>query len=225
MRTSHKDKKKEILMASSPSTLSRQNGLLLLPAIAKLARWRFKQMWRFLLVTWLGMLAMVVLVCAGPLFAHVATSAYVRSLIASAPDGSYITIDAISTHPSQEQLQQIEQQSDQLVRKGTLGSYLHDAPEVIVQTPPFDMLAAGKTKPAAFVVGGYDTTQASQHANLVQGRLPQVTTDGTLEIALSQEAASNLGLHVGSTIQGRYPIVVGSQVWKFRVVGIITPKT
>src|SRR2546430_12141914 len=99
---------KEFLMASS--TLSRQNGLLLLPAITKLASWRFKQMWRFLLVTWLGLLAMVTLVCAGPLFSHVATSAYVRSLVANAPDGSYITVDAISTHPTQEQLQQIGQQ-------------------------------------------------------------------------------------------------------------------
>ena len=88
-------------MASSTSTLARQNGLLLLPAIAKLARWRFKQMWRFLLVTWLALLAMVVLACAGPLFTRVATSAYVRSLIASAPDGAYITVDAISTHPTQ----------------------------------------------------------------------------------------------------------------------------
>jgi hypothetical protein len=94
-------------MASSTSMLSQQNRLLQLPAIAKLARWRFKQMWRFLAIAWLGMLAMVVLVCAGPLFSRVATSAYTRSLIASAPDGTYITVDAISTHPTQEQLQHL----------------------------------------------------------------------------------------------------------------------
>jgi ABC-type lipoprotein release transport system permease subunit len=211
-------------MASSTSMLSQQNRLLQLPAIAKLARWRFKQMWRFLAIAWLGMLAMVVLVCAGPLFSRVATSAYTRSLIASAPDGTYITVDAISTHPTQEQLQQIEQQSNQSVQKGILGSYLPVAPQVIVQTPPFDMFAVGKTTPAAFDLAGYESTQATRHANIVQGRLPRVTTDGTVEIALSQEAASGLGLHVGSTIQGRFPIAVGSQAWNFRVVGIIAPK-
>src|SRR5260370_22057327 len=98
-------------MASSTSILSQRNGLLQLPAIAKLARWRFKQMWRFLLVTWLGMLAMVILVCAGPLFSRVATSAYARSLIASAPVVTYIAVETISNHPTQEQLQQVEQQT------------------------------------------------------------------------------------------------------------------
>ena len=211
-------------MASSPSTLSPQNSLLALPAIARLARWRFKQMWRFLLVTWLGMLAMVVLVCAGPLFSRVATSAYVRSLIANAPDGAYVTVDAISTHPTQEQLQQIEQQANQLVQRGTLGSYLHAAPQVFMQTPPFDMLALGKTTPAAFDLSGYQSTQAAQHTSIVQGRLPQVRSDGTVEIALSPQAANSLGLRVGSTLQGRLPITAGSQVWNFRVVGIIAPK-
>src|SRR5215469_690063 len=185
-------------MASSTSTLPQQNSLLVLPAIARLARWRFKQMWRFLLVTWLGMLAMVVLVCTGPLFSRVATSAYVRSLIANAPDGVYVTVDAISTHPTQEQLQQIEQQANQLVQRSTLGSYLHATPQVIVQTPPFDMLANAKTTPAAFDLSGYESTQAAQHASIVEGRLPQVASDGTVEIALSQQAASSLGLRLGS---------------------------
>jgi hypothetical protein len=121
-------------------------------------------------------------------------------------------------------VQQIGQQVDQSLRKSTLGSYLHDAPAMIVQTPPLDMLAGSKTKPAAFDLVGYDPAQASQHTTIVQGRLPQVTTDDTVEIALSQDEASNLGLHVGSTFQGRYPIAVGSQVWKFRVVGIIAAK-
>lgn len=211
-------------MASTASSLPRQNGLFFLPAVAKLARWRFKQMWRFLAVTWLGLLAMVILVCAGPLFARVATSAYLRSSIAHAPDGSYITVDAISTHPTQEQLHQVELQVNHMLQQGVLGSYLHAAPQLIIQTPPFDLLAGSQTKPTAFTVAGYDSVAASQHTTLVQGRLPQVTTEDTLEIALAQDAANGLGLHVGSTIQGRYPISVGSQVWKFRVVGIIASK-
>ena len=50
-------------MVSPPTTLARRSTLVLLPAIVRLAWWRLKQMWRPLLVTWLGMISMVVLVC------------------------------------------------------------------------------------------------------------------------------------------------------------------
>lgn len=212
-------------MATSTSTLPRQNGWLLWPAIGKLAGWRLKQMWRFLLVNWLGLLTMVVLVCSGPLFTRIATSAYVRSLVTSATDGSYITIDAISTHPTQAQFQQIDQLNNHMVQQGSLGSYLHGTPDVVIQTPPLDLLTGNKTVPSAFHIDSYDIGQASQHATIIQGRLPQVTSDGTVEIALSQVVANGLNLHVGSAFQGRYPIAVGSAVWNFRVVGIIAQKT
>src|SRR5947199_3706153 len=97
-------------MASSTSTLARQNGLLLLPAIAKLVRWRFKQMWRFLLVTWLGMLAMVVLACAPPLFSRVAISADLRTVAVNSPDGQNIIVRVMSLSPTVAQVQQIAQQ-------------------------------------------------------------------------------------------------------------------
>jgi ABC-type antimicrobial peptide transport system permease subunit len=214
-------------MASSTSqpSLTQQRSLFMLPAITKIAGWRFKQMWRFLLVTWMGMLAMVVLICAGPLLARVANGASLRGLLENAPDGPYITLDAISSHPTQAQLQQIEQQANQVLQHGTLGSYLHAAPQLIIQTPSLDIISNSRvTYPSAFHLAGYDMTQASQHAEVIQGRLPQATTDGTVEIALSQDAATALGLQVGSTIEGRYPIALGSPVWNLQVVGIIAPK-
>ena len=212
-------------MASSTSTLTPQTDLSLWPAIAKLARWRFRRVWRFLLVTWLAMLAMIVLVCSGPLFLLVSSRASVRSQLVGAPDGAYITVDAVSNHPTQDQLRQIEQVSDSTLQRGLLGTYLHTAPEVIVQTPALDMLVHNQVTPAAFDLVGYDSVEAAKHATVLQGRLPQVTTDGTMEIALWQVAANSLGLHVGSTVQGRFPVNAGSEVWQLRVVGIIAPKT
>ena len=114
-------------MASSTSTLTPQTDLSLWPAIAKLARWRFRRVWRFLLVTWLAMLAMIVLVCSGPLFLLVSSRASVRSQLVGAPDGAYITVDAVSNHPTQDQLQQIEQVSNSTLQRGLLGTYLHTA--------------------------------------------------------------------------------------------------
>src|SRR5260221_6184193 len=131
---------KEFMMATSIPTLSRQNGLTLLPGIAKLAGWRFKQMWRFLLITWLGLLAIVVLVSAGPLFTRVASSAYLRSVIDTAPDGPYLTVEAASIHPTQAQAQQIEQTVSGSLQHSLLGSYQRGAPQLVVQTPALGML-------------------------------------------------------------------------------------
>src|SRR5258708_20103843 len=66
-------------MATASPPLARQRTPALLPAIARLAWWRFKRMWHVLLVTWLGMVTMVMLVCAGPLFSAGAMTAGVRN--------------------------------------------------------------------------------------------------------------------------------------------------
>ncbi len=212
-------------MATTTSTLARQRGLLLLPAIAKLASWRFKQMWRFLLVTWLGMLAMVVLACAPPLFSRIAITADLRSLAANSPDGQSINVQVISLSPTVSQVQRIRQQLDSLLKQGSLGSYLQGTPQLIVQTPPLSTLSTGDKRSAGLVLDGYDPAQAAQHTTVVLGRLPQVTTGQTVEIALTQDLARNLGLHVGSVFQERTPSVLGAQIWTLRVVGIVAPRS
>lgn len=209
----------------TPTALPAQPGLAQLAAIAKLAVWRFKRMWRLLLVTWLGLLAMVVLICSGPLFTQVAVGAHVTSVIANAEDGPYLTVEAISLHPTQGQLQQIQQTSDQYLHAGPLAPYLHDPAQLVIQTPALDLLASGQTKPSAFLLDGYDSSQAAQHTTVLQGRLPQASGNNTLEIALSQDAASTLGLPLNSTFQARFPIALGSQVLTFKLVGIIAAGT
>ena len=175
-------------MVSSTPALTRQSGLFLFRAIARLASWRFKQMWRFLLVTWLCMLAMVVLACAPPLFSRVAISADLRANAVHSPDGQSIIVTVTSLSPTTTQLQQAEQQLDHILRQGVLASYLHSRPQLVIQTPPLILSSASKN--TTIVLDGYDTTQVAQHTTLVQGRLPQTTSDGTLEIALVQTLAA-----------------------------------
>src|SRR6266480_4945708 len=143
-------------MASSTSTLARQNGLLMLPAIAKLARWRFKQMWRFLLVTWLGMLAMVVLACAPPLFSRVAISADLRAVVANAPDGQNLFVRVISLSPT---TTQVQQRLNRLLEQGSFGAYLQGASQIVVQTPPLGKSTADNNGSANLVLDGYDPAQ------------------------------------------------------------------
>lgn len=218
-------------MAFSPSMLSRPRSSLLWPAIAKLAHWRFKQMWRFLLVTWLGMLAMVVLACAPPLFSRVAISANLRDVITNSPNGQNIIVYVVSLAPTTTQIQHISQQLDSIMKQSALGPYLQHAPLLIMQTPPLALNPSATTKPApttpsnGLVLDGYDPTQAALHTIVIQGRLPQVTSDGVIEIALTQDLVNNLGVHVDSILQAHTLGVLGAQVWKLRIVGIIAPKS
>lgn len=202
--------------------LTRQRGVFLLTAIAKLAGWRFRQMWRFLLLTWLGMLAMVVLACAPPLFSRVAISADLRSVAASSSDGQNIIVNVDSLSPTGTQVQQIEQQLGQVLQQAIPGPYLHSSPQFVVQTPPLTASAPGNN-PTGLVLDGYDPAQVAQHAAVVQGRLPQETNGKVIEIALTQSLARNLGLHVGSLMQESAPGAFGAQIWTLHVVGIIAP--
>ncbi|HET8913276.1 MAG TPA: FtsX-like permease family protein [Ktedonobacteraceae bacterium] len=209
-------------MVPSTSLLARQSYVHQWSAIARLAGWRFRQMWRFLLVTWLGMLAMVVLACAPPLFSQVAISADLRNTAATSPDGQSILVSVTSIAPTNQQVSEAEQQLDHLLKQGALAPYLHAAPQLIVQTSPLSFSTTGKNG-TEIVLDGYDPTQTAQHATVLQGRLPRDTNDGTIEIAITQELASNLGIRPGATITSQAEGIGGRQDWKLRLVGIIAP--
>src|SRR5258708_33090768 len=120
-------------MASLP--LSRPRTLALLPAIVKVAWWRLKQMWHVLLVTWLGMLTMVMLVCAVPLFSQVAMTAGVRNALNSAPPYEQrLTFTLASSQPTTAQIQQAGQSIAHVV-DATLASYANCAGRLSVQVP------------------------------------------------------------------------------------------
>ena len=204
------------------TALTRQRSVFVLTAIAKLAGWRFRQMWRFLLLTWLGMLAMVILACAPPLFSRVAISADLRSVAANSPDGQNIIVNVDSLSPTGTQIQQIEQRLGQVLQQVIPGPYLHGAPRFVVQTPPFTAPASGNN-PTGLVLDGYDPVQVAQHTTVVQGRLPQETNGKIIEIALTQSLARNLGVHVGSLMQESAPGAFGAQIWTLHVVGIVAP--
>src|SRR5690349_8404230 len=97
-------------MATTSPPLARERTPALLPAIARLAWWRFKRSWHVLLVTWLGMVTMVMLVCAVPLFSQVAMTAGVRNALNSAPPYEQrITFTLASSQPTTAQIHQAGQ--------------------------------------------------------------------------------------------------------------------
>ncbi|MGH2480790.1 MAG: hypothetical protein ACRDHW_14145, partial [Ktedonobacteraceae bacterium] len=213
-------------MAYSTAKLTRQSSTLMLPAIAKLAGKRFKQTWGLLFFTWLGMVAMLMLVCAVPLFSRVATSANLLDLARNAQGGASITFSLSSNAPSASQTRQQQQQIDQFAHR-YLGPYLSQgSAQLAVKTPDLQILGPhGAVDPQnGLAISAFANTQLTQDITLVQGRLPQAASDA-IEIAITQKSATALNLHIGSLMQVRFPLTNNPVIWKLRVVGIIAEKT
>lgn len=176
---------------------------------------------------------MVILISTMPLFSRVAISADLRNVATSAPDGQNITVQALSTSPTKQQAKQIRQQLDLTLQRNGFETYIQRQVQHIIQTPAINILTtnpgkinATSTKSGEIVLDGYDPTLAAQHVAIMQGHLPSLTSDGSIEIALTQEVATDLQVHVGTVLQGVYPTTLDSQIhlWSLRVVGIIAPK-
>src|SRR5713101_2845633 len=215
-------------MATTSPQLARQRTPALLPAIARLAWWRFKRMWLVMLVTWLGMLTMVMLVCAVPLFSRVAMTAGVRNALNNAPPyDQRITFTLASAQPTTAQIQQAEQSIAQVVNDN-LVSYTNGAAHFSVQMPALTITsggttAAGSNTPRLLNIFSYTMDQIANEITIVQGRLPQAGSD-QVEIALTLNTAQSLGVHVGSVISANLPQSVAGGTWTMRVVGIFSPR-
>ena len=211
-------------MASPPTTLARRSTLVLLPAITRLAWWRLKQMWRMLLVTWLGMLAMVVLVCSVPMFTQVSNTAGIRSALAAVPPSQQrIMASFASEHPTSAQINQAQQEINQALQSN-LGAYIDGTPHFSVALPPLTIQPTGSHASSSqnasmLAVTGYQLDQVGSELTVVQGRLPAAASS-QIEIALTQAEARSLKVGVGSVIIASFPASVGQVTWMLHVVGI-----
>src|SRR5262245_43229681 len=72
-----------------------------LPPTVTLALWRLRQVWRLWLVTGLGMVTAVLLVCMAPLYSQVAMTIGLRDTLLAAPNNNELTVlsfaDGLST--------------------------------------------------------------------------------------------------------------------------------
>jgi ABC-type lipoprotein release transport system permease subunit len=213
-------------MASTSTTLKKTNSLLMLPTLIKLAGWRIKNMWRFLFICWLGMLAMVVLVCAVPLFSRVALSAGLRNLgTTSARSFPDIQVIVYTKRPTTDLAKQIQQAIDRQLQQGDLKTYLHQPPTWYVdRTPDLTVLSPAQNKDTTLMTAGLPPDQMTKTLILKQGRFPRATSDGTLEVVLAQSAATAMGVQIGSEIQTRITDAANAPTWSLRVVGIAENK-
>lgn len=209
-----------------------------LPGVVTLARWRVRQTWRLLLITGLGMIAAVMLVCAVPLYSDVSQSIGLRGVISTSYQSSDILVGSVSAAISKARIDQTTRNLNSELSK-KLGPYLKPL-EFSLHVPTLPVYGdhptkcSGKTAPyltcnnIEFI--GASMAQARSHLRIIQGRLPQdngQVGDTTLDIALSQDLATHYHLTWGSLITTSFSISLPPRpsivtFVKLHVVGIFS---
>jgi ABC-type antimicrobial peptide transport system permease subunit len=215
---------------TSAPALSPRASRALVPPTITLAFQRLREVWGLLLVTGLGMLSAVVLVCAVPLYSQVAMTAGMRSVLASFSQNDDIVV---RTRPSLVSTQVIDATTQQLAQemRRNLGTFLAP-PQISIQTQLLNILrnsSTGGLQPfggqIALISSSMD--EAPAHAQVLAGRLPQALGQN-IEIAITPDTAIHLGVSVGTILPVSLLLITGSGhesqvVLNLHIVGIFTP--
>jgi ABC-type antimicrobial peptide transport system permease subunit len=197
---------------SSPGVRTPRNRRknLLLPTFT-LAGWRLRQTWRMLLLTGLGTIAAVMLVCAVPLFSEIALSAGLRGALSKDPEASHLIVQTGGNLSAASQIRQAQQQIDQLVHDD-MGSYVPKGPTFSINLSNLNIASvgsspatsAGQNNNSPIQIVGIDQGAMTDHITLLSGRIPQANPRA-LEVMLTQSTAGDLGAPVGATININLP--------------------
>ncbi|MDQ2718096.1 MAG: hypothetical protein M3Z08_24640, partial [Chloroflexota bacterium] len=189
---------------------------LLMP-VFRLAAWRVRRTWGLLLLTGVGMIAAVIVVCAAPLYSQVAMTAGLRGLLASAPQNGGILIQANSEQLSADATQTLTQQLDTEIQNN-LEPFVNPA-RISIEMPNIFIYTSTKMdtrlpNPTLYSKVGLVTESmaaAASHLRLVAGHLPSADntndvrhasfeTGADLDVALTPEEARELNARLGSVI-------------------------
>lgn len=194
----------------SQTRSSQRNASLALLAIFTLARWRLRQSWFLLLITALGMIAAVVMICLVPLFSAVMTTAGLRNTFNATPTSDEILAGVNTFGLSSSIEQTAHAQFEQLIHQN-LGSLVQPIQSEIF-VPNFSLVTPPHPH-SSLLTTSVDMQQAAAHLGQLQGRVPQVTAQpaSNVEVLLTATTAHQFGLSLGSTfpLQFSYTTKVG----------------
>src|ERR1035438_10510799 len=104
-------------MHEATGSQRRRRNRFFVSSIMTLVFWRLRQTWFLLLVTTIGMIAAVIIVCAVPLFSDVMTTAGLHNALRQDPYSSEFEADAITQGLSTPIIQNVHGQlADQIGR-------------------------------------------------------------------------------------------------------------
>ncbi|HEX6779258.1 MAG TPA: FtsX-like permease family protein [Ktedonobacterales bacterium] len=209
----------------------RSGSRSLIPSSVILARWRVRQTWQLLLVTWLGMVAAVIVVCATLLFSQVAQTAGLRQALTASPEDPVISLQSAAGLLSTQVMADDKQQLNAFMQ-AHLGRYLSQDTQFRLSSSS-TMVAPSAAEHSPLILIGADIVQATPHIKVLQGRLPAPSSN-QIEIAITEITAFSLHLSVGATITTSMKLgIVGpgqpgpdkitTVLLPVQVVGIIEP--
>ncbi len=168
-------------------------------SIVTLALWRWRQHWFLLLLTGIGMVAAITLICTVPLLTAVMQTAGLRSVLTTSPASAELTLRTTVVGLSTQTLGTVNQFATPPLQDHLKG-YLESPPRLEIQTPEFDLVpSVYPTRNTPLQLYGNSMPQAAPHVTLVQGRLPRMV-NRDIEIALTPATAYALHARVGSVI-------------------------
>jgi putative ABC transport system permease protein len=187
------------------------------PEVITLAAWRVRETWRLLLITALGCIVAVTLVSSVPLYSDVSMSAGLRGVLSTSYQSSDVVVQGQSSFISTSFISATTQKLNAEFHS-KLGQFLKPL-EFSIQVPASYLLVhqpntcSGQQRGPWYLscnlmqIISASMSQASGHLRILQGRLPQNTSDGSsLEIALTAQSATLLHASVGSILYTNYGI-------------------
>jgi ABC-type lipoprotein release transport system permease subunit len=235
MSLSTETEEKPVVTPAHKAGRGRRGGKL--SNVITLAGWRVRETWRLLVITGLGSIAAVMLVCAVPLYSDVSMTAGLRGVIGASYQSSDIVVQGQSAVVSLDFINKTTQQLNAEFQD-KLGAYLKPSEFSVIV--PYEALlvnhptrCSGPQPPylSCDIIGFISTSmqQAGSHLHLIQGHLPGDSTDGkSLDIALTDESAAALHVTVGSLLHITFtssetPVKTITLPVTLHVVGIFTP--
>jgi ABC-type lipoprotein release transport system permease subunit len=172
----------------------------MLLSTATLAVWRLRRMWGMLFITELGMIAAVLLLCAAPLYSHVALTAGLRDVLTAERDSATLSASLHLNSASSYSVSDGTYDVNQSIQNAGLHNYMSGSSQFVVESEKLNFI--NPTPPNVsdtLQLEGYDVKEVVRHTKMVQGRLPDPRSS-VLEITLMPEVASALRVAVGSTV-------------------------
>ena len=177
-------------MAQAPRSPARSLFRVAVASMVTLARWRVRRTWGLLVLTGIGMLAAVTLVCTVPLYSEVALTAGLRGVLNATPQSAELTIQGNGLVLSPTIVNQDYQSLNGIMRQ-QLGAYLQPKSDFFIQTTLLNIAAPSADANYSILLYGASIQEAAQHLQLVRGRLPQAQSS-ILQVAITQQTATYL---------------------------------
>ncbi|HZR39898.1 MAG TPA: FtsX-like permease family protein, partial [Ktedonobacteraceae bacterium] len=172
-----------------------------LSPVITLAFWRWRQSRLLLLITGIGMLAAVMIICAIPPLTSVATTTGLRSVLSTPPDNAELALHVTNAGTSARSVSYIGHTLDTLFQRAMASYLTRSAPQFLLEIKDNKIISPAPPNPKGdgLILIATPKQQAAPNLHLIAGRLP-ADTGNDLEIAITPYVASTLHLKVGSTL-------------------------